>query len=124
MTTDAAPITRPSRRRRNRAPYFLLIHSIALLIIGTEYPIAWQLITSLRKYGMAQQFGQPADFVWFENYQAILKDPAMWGVVVRSVVFAVAVGLLIALLMRRVWIWLFDRRRGVINWLLDSVGIH
>lgn len=157
MTTDAAPITRPSRRRRNRAPYFLLIPSIALLIIGTGYPIAWQLITSLRKYGMAQQFGQPADFVWFENYQAILKDPAMWGVVVRSVVFAVAVGfltvavgLLIALLMRRVWnwvrltlqvalllawampvvaamtvwIWLFDRRRGVINWLLDSVGIH
>src|SRR5690625_334442 len=131
MTTDAAPITRPSRRRRNRSPYFLLIPSIALLIIGTGYPIAWQLITSLRKYGMAQQFGQPADFVWFENYQAILKDPAMWGVVVRSVVFAVAVGfltvavgLLIALLMRRVWIWLFDRRRGVINWLLDSVGIH
>lgn len=146
-----------SRRRPNRAPYFLLIPSIALLLIGTGYPIAWQLVTSLRKYGMAQQFGQPAEFVWFGNYLSILKDPAMWGVVVRSVAFAVvvgfltvAIGLLIALLMRQVWnwvrivlqvalllawampvvaamtvwIWLFDRRRGVINWLLESIGIH
>lgn len=154
MTTHpAGPIQRQSR---NRAPYFLLIPSLALLVIGTGYPIAWQLVTSLRKYGMAQQFGQPAEFVWLENYTDILKDPAMWGVVVRSVVFAVVVGfltvligLLVALLIRQVWnwvrivlqvalllawampvvaamtvwIWLFDRRRGVVNWLLDAVGL-
>lgn len=105
MTTH--PSTPVRRRSRNRVPYLLLISSIALLIVGTGYPIAWQFVTSLRKYGMAQQFGQPAEFVWFENYSAILADPAMWGVVVRSVVFAVvvgfltvAIGLLVALLMR------------------------
>lgn len=155
MTTE--PVAPVRQRHRNRAPYLLLIPSIVLLLIGTGYPIAWQLVTSLRKFGMAQQFGQPAEFVWLNNYTEILKDPAMWGVVVRSVVFAVVVGfitvgigLLVALLMRKiwdwarivlqvalllawampvvaamtVWIWLFDRRRGVINWVLESVGIE
>lgn len=154
MTQHGVVTPRP---RKNRAPLFLLIPSIALLLIGTGYPIVWQIITSFRKFGMAQQFGQPAPFVWFENYVVILKDPAMWSVVLRSVLFAVvvgfatvAVGLLVALLMRQVWdwvrvtlqislllawampvvaamtvwIWLFDRRRGVINWLLDSIGLH
>lgn len=151
------PQTAQIKRRKNRAPFVLLIPSIALLVLGTGYPILWQFVTSFRKFGMAQQFGQPADFVWLENYRAILEDPAMWGVVVRSVVFAVVVGfatvvvgLLVALLMRQVWnwvrialqvslllawampvvaamtvwIWLFDRRRGVVNWLLDQMGVH
>lgn len=147
---------KPPPRRRRRLPHLLLVPTVVLLLVGTGYPVVWQLLTSLREYGMAQQFGQPAPFVGLANYAAILQDPAMWGVVVRSVVFAVVtafvtlgVGILLALLMRAVWpwvrvtlqvslllawampvvaamtvwIWLFDRRRGVVNWLLERLGL-
>ncbi len=144
------------RHRRGSLPYVLLVPAVALLLVGTGYPIGWQLVTSFREFGMAQQFGQPAPFVGLANYAAILQDSGMWGVVVRSVAFAVvtafltlAVGTLVALLMRAswgwvrvtlqvslllawampvvaamtVWIWLFDRRRGVVNWLLERAGL-
>ncbi|MEE6280997.1 carbohydrate ABC transporter permease [Georgenia sunbinii] len=148
---------RPRARRRRSLPYVLLVPAVLLLLVATGYPIGWQIVTSFREYGMAQQFGQPAPFIGLANYLAIVSDPGLWGVVVRSVGFAVAtafltlvVGVLVALLMRvtwtwvrltlqvslllawampvvaamTVWIWLFDRRRGVVNWLLERVGLE
>ncbi|UNX54256.1 sugar ABC transporter permease [Georgenia sp. TF02-10] len=154
----AGPVT-PVRPRRRRAllPYLLLAPAIGILLLGTGYPVLWQLLTSLRTYGVAQQFGQPAPFVGLANYAAIVADADLWGVIVRSVVFCivtalvtVALGLGLALLMRAVWnwarvtlqvalllawampviaamtvwIWLFDRRRGVVNWLLETAGLE
>lgn len=153
MAAPALPATR--RRRPHRLPYLLLIPAVTLLLVATGYPIVWQLVTSMRQFGLAQQFGQPAPFVGLENYLAIVRDPDLWAVVLRSVAFAfvtaaltMAVGMALALLMRRiyswaritlqislllawampvvaamtVWIWLFDRRRGVVNWLLTQLG--
>ncbi len=151
-----APVRRRARRRR-LVPYWLLVPTVVLLLVGTGYPIVWQLLTSVREYGLAQQFGQPAPFVGAANYLAILQDAALWGVVLRSVAFAVVVAFLtlgvgvgLALVMRSawtwvrltlqvslllawampvvaamtVWIWLFDRRRGVVNWVLERLGLE
>lgn len=156
MTAAPATTARRHARRRRLAPYWLLVPAVALLLIATGYPIAWQLITSFREYGMAQQFGQSAPFVGLDNYLAIFADSGLLAVVGRSVAFAVitafltmGAGILVALVMRAawswaritlqvalllawampvvaamtVWIWLFDRRRGVVNWLLERLGL-
>lgn len=139
---------------RSRAPYALIIPAVAILILGMGYPLIWQLVTSVQEYGLAQQFGQPATLVWFDNYVHLATDPQFWVVVAKSLVFCVVtaavtltIGTLLALLMSAVtktarlilqialllawsmpvvasmtvWIWLFDRRRGAINYLLDLI---
>ncbi|MBN9239885.1 MAG: sugar ABC transporter permease [Micrococcales bacterium 70-64] len=144
----------PVRRRGLRAPHFLLIPSIVILVLGMGYPMIWQVVTSFQKFGLQQQFGKPADFVWFDNYIKLATDPQLWVVVAKSLAFCVitafitlVVGTLLALLMTAVtktarlilqialllawampvvsamtvWIWLFDRRRGAINYLLDMI---
>lgn len=78
----------PRRRTRRRiAPYVLLIPAVGILVIALGYPLIWQLITSMQKFGLAQQFGKPADFVWFANYIALATDPYMWTVIGRSLAF-------------------------------------
>jgi len=141
-------------RRRSPVPYLLLIPAVAILLAGMGYPLIWQIVTSMQEYGLAQQFGQPAPFVWFENYIALATNPQLWIVVAKSLAFCVvtaaltlAIGTLLALLMTgigkaarlilqialllawsmpvvsamTIWIWLFDRRRGAINYLLDLI---
>jgi N,N'-diacetylchitobiose transport system permease protein len=141
-------------RTHTRTARMLLFPAVAILLIGMGYPLIWQIVTSLQEFGLAQQFGQPAEFVGFANYAQLATDPGLWGVVIRSLVFCIVtavitlvIGMLIALLMNAigkvtrlilqiamllawampvvaamtVWIWLFDRRRGVINYLLDAL---
>lgn len=141
-------------RRTSRTPYLLVIPAIAVLLLGMGYPVIWQFITSMQEYGLAQQFGQPAPFVGFDNFVTLATDPRLWAVVARSLAFCIltaaitlVIGALLALLMSAitktarlilqialllawsmpvvaamtVWIWLFDRRRGAINYLLDMI---
>jgi N,N'-diacetylchitobiose transport system permease protein len=99
---------RPVRRtRRPRLPYLLLLPAVAVLVVGMGYPVYWQVVTSLQKYGLAQQFGQPPTFVGLDNYARILTDDRLWAVVVRSIAFClinafvtVGIGVGVALLMR------------------------
>lgn len=156
-----APVsTRPSapRRatgpRRSAAPYLLLVPAVGILLLGMGYPLVWQVVTSFQEYGLAQQFGQPAEFVGIDNYVALATNPQLWIVVARSIAFCVitaavtvVIGTAVAMLMTAVgtavrvvlqialllawsmpvvaamtvWIWLFDRRRGVINYVLDAI---
>jgi N,N'-diacetylchitobiose transport system permease protein len=141
-------------RTHARTARWLIFPAVAILLIGMGYPLGWQLVTSLQEFGLAQQFGRPAEFVGLANYLQLASDPGLWGVVIRSIVFCVVtavvtlvVGMLFALLMgaigktprlilqiamllawatpvvaaMTVWIWLFDRRRGVVNYLLDAI---
>ncbi|MGC4175637.1 carbohydrate ABC transporter permease [Demequina sp.] len=156
VATDRQPAATiaPRRKRKPVLPYWLLVPAIAILVIGTGYPTAWQLFNSFREYGLAQQFGKPAPWIWFQNYTELLSDSQFWAVVLRSLVFCAVtagatliIGLGIALLMAAVgrtvrimlqvsmllawampvvaamtvWTWLFDRRRGVINYTLDKI---
>ncbi len=141
-------------RRGIRAPHLLLIPAIVIMLLGMGYPMIWQVVTSLQKYGLQQQFGKPAPFVGLDNYVTLATDPQLWLVVGKSLAFCLitaaltlAIGTLLALLMSAVtktarlilqvalllawampvvsamtvWIWLFDRRRGAINYLLDMI---
>lgn len=143
-----------TRRRGIRAPHVLILPAIVILVLGMGYPMIWQVITSFQEYGLKQQFGQPAPFVWFDNYIKLATDPQLWLVVGKSLAFCLItaavtllVGTALALLMSAVtktarlvlqialllawsmpvvsamtvWIWLFDRRRGAINYLLDML---
>ena len=147
-------MTTVNTRRGIRAPHVLILPAIVILVLGMGYPLVWQVITSFQKYGLQQQFGKPAPFVWFDNYVKLATDPQLWLVVGKSLAFCLitaavtlAIGTLLALLMSAVtktarlvlqialllawsmpvvsamtvWIWLFDRRRGAINYLLDMI---
>jgi N,N'-diacetylchitobiose transport system permease protein len=158
-SAPARPRTRrPGRVRSRRSPglpYILLIPSVLILLVALGYPVVWQILTSLKKFGLAQQFGKPAEWVGLGNYVALAKDHYLWTVVGRSLAFCLVnalatlvIGMLVALLMKAVpgwariavqvsmllawampvitamavWRWLFDYRRGVVNYLLTSLG--
>jgi len=115
-TAPTPPITSPpqpqNRKRRNRLPLVLIVPTLVLLVAALGYPIGWQVLTSFRKYGLLQQFGAPAPFVGLDNYIALVTDPYMWTVVVRSVVFClvtalvtVAIGGAMAVLMNALTAW-------------------
>ncbi|MDR1212511.1 MAG: sugar ABC transporter permease [Propionibacteriaceae bacterium] len=98
---------RTARRRPNWAPYALLTPAVAILLAALAYPVGWQLYTSTLKFGLAQQFGQAADFIGLSNYAELLSDPQIWAVVGRSLLFClinatgtVTIGVALALLMQ------------------------
>ncbi len=159
----AAPAVQPPRptptapRRRGRfTPYALLLPATLIVLLALGYPIVWQLITSMQHFGLAQQFGQPPEWVWFANYVELFSNPTTWLVVGRSVAFCLAtagvtmvIGVGLALLMQAVstwvrltlqialllawatpvvaamtiWNWIFDWRRGLVNWILSGLGL-
>src|SRR5688500_5620111 len=117
--TTTAPTTgragtpqRAHRRRRTRLPLLLIVPTLVLLLAALGYPIGWQVLTSFRQYGLMQQFGAPAPFVGLDNYVALVTDPYLRTVVVRSVVFCVvtavvtvAIGGAMAVLMKALDTW-------------------
>ncbi len=115
-TAPTTPTTSPpqerNRKPRNRLPLVLIVPTLVLLIAALGYPIGWQIVTSFKKYGLMQQFGAPAPFVGLDNYIALVTDPYMWTVVVRSIVFCVvtalvtvAIGGAMAVLMNALSTW-------------------
>ncbi|MGC3953723.1 MAG: sugar ABC transporter permease [Propionicimonas sp.] len=111
--------TRPARPRAAKpgrpsgtsllAPYLLILPSVAILLFALGYPLYWQIVTSLQSYGLAQQFGQPPEFVGLQNYAAIFASSEIWWVIIRSLLFCLAnaaltvlIGTLLALLMNAV----------------------
>ncbi|QIK73511.1 sugar ABC transporter permease [Propioniciclava coleopterorum] len=94
---------------RRRVPLLLILPTVALLLAALGYPVGWQLVTSFQKFGLLQQFGQPPEWIGLGNYAALVTDPNLWAVILRSLAFCfvcafstVVIGGLVALLMRRV----------------------
>lgn len=110
---DAPEVRKPRRRRRGpKLPYIFLIPAVAILLLGTGYPVLWQTVTSFQEYGLAQQFGQPAVFAGLQNYTELLSDGEFWVVVGKSVLFCVVtasatmvLGVSLALIMRYTPTW-------------------
>lgn len=78
--TAGRPVRRP-------LPYVLLLPTAVLLAGVLAYPLGRQVVMSAQEYGLAQQFGRPPEWVGLDNYRALLGDPAMWGVLARTVAF-------------------------------------
>ncbi|WP_322409704.1 sugar ABC transporter permease [Microbacterium invictum] len=155
-----APTPPPSTGRRRTlrpgtlTPYALLTPALIVLAAITGWPLVQLVIMSFQEFGRAQVFGAPPEFIGLANYIGILTDPQFWQVLARSLVFAavcvvatMTLGILIALLMRRlgavirtlvsvglllawampplsatiVWGWIFDTQYGVLNQVLSQV---
>lgn len=157
MSTKTALKRRPRKKNQVYVPYLLMLPAFIAVIAAKGYPLVKQVVMSFQKYGLAQQFGKPPEWIGFKNYTRILADPYFWIVFGKSLVFcAVAAGLTmifgvaIALLLLKaggfsrgllntilivvwampilasltVWIWLIDPNFGLLNWVLDSIGLH
>ena len=122
-----APTPPDRRRRRSRlrtgglTPYALLTPALIVLALITGWPLIQLLVMSVQEFGRAQVFGAPPAFVGIGNYVEILTDPTFWQVLGRSVGLAAAcvvstmvLGILIALLMKRL---------GTVLRTLVSVGL-
>lgn len=151
MTTLAAPAppgtdrtapAKPRRRRRSSLPIWLIIPAVATLLIGMGYPVAWQIINSFKEYGLAQQFGQPAEFIGLDNYIALLTSGQFWIIAARSLAFmaltaliTMGIGIAFALLMKAIptwsrialqvamllaWSMPIVAQMTVANWLIDD----
>ncbi|HYF72864.1 MAG TPA: sugar ABC transporter permease [Nocardioides sp.] len=95
------------RDRRSPLPYGLLLPALAALLVALGYPLAREVVLAFQKFGLAQQFGAPPEWVGLENFRELLSDPYLWKVALRSVLFCLAnaaatlvVGVGLALLMR------------------------
>lgn len=86
---DVAP-RRPRRPRRSPLPYVLLVPALAVLVAALGYPLYRQAVMSFQEYGLAQQFGQPPEWVGLDNYVTLVTDSYLWTVIARSIVFCIA----------------------------------
>jgi N,N'-diacetylchitobiose transport system permease protein len=101
------PPRRTSSKGAGGLPHALLLPALLALGVALGYPLVRQVVLSFQDYGLAQQFGQPAEWVGFDNYVELLTDRYLWEVTARSVAFCLinaaitmALGLAVALLMR------------------------
>lgn len=83
----SAPPPRPRRPKRQRLPYALMLPALVVLVLALGYPLGRQLVMSFQEFGLAQQFGQPPEWIGFDNYVELVTDSYIWTVILRSVVF-------------------------------------
>ncbi len=72
-------------------PYLLLVPQLAVTAVFFFYPAGQAVWMSLLREDM---FGLSSTFVWFENYERVLKDPNYLAAAKRTVVFSVSVAFL------------------------------
>ena len=77
----------PATRRTKALPYGLLLPALFALAIALGYPLIRQVVLSFQEFGLAQQFGRPAEWIGLDNYEALVTDGYLWTVVLRSLVF-------------------------------------
>jgi N,N'-diacetylchitobiose transport system permease protein len=97
----------PRPRRAGRLPYGLMLPAVVALGLALGYPLVRQVVLSFQEFGLAQQFGRPAEWVGLHNYRVLVTDTYLWKVVFRTVAFCLvnaaltmALGMAVALLMR------------------------
>ena len=131
----------------------MILPTVVVMVTIVAYPFGWLFGLSLFEYELPQLIGtQPAEFVGLSHFRELFTDPFFWVVLARTIGFMVAnvvsimlLGLLFALLMRRVargvrlallaslilawaipwivavtiWEWMVDFKFGVLNYLLS-----
>ncbi|HEX5201492.1 carbohydrate ABC transporter permease [Paractinoplanes rhizophilus] len=91
--TPAAPpalAPRPRRRRRDRAPLWLLSPAGLVLVVVTLAPIGFLIFTSFTDYNQRTLFTGSYSFVGADQYAELLADPAFWQSLLRTVLFTAA----------------------------------
>jgi N,N'-diacetylchitobiose transport system permease protein len=105
--TDSVEVGRAPRPRRTPLPFVLVLPAVAALVLALGYPLIRQVVLSFQDFGLAQQFGQPPEWIGIQNYRDLITDPYLWTVTLRSLLFCLvnaastlAVGVGLALLMQ------------------------
>ena len=58
------------------------------IVVALGYPLVRQFVLSFQEYGLAQQFGRPAEWVGpATTTPSCCTDPYVWGVIARSIAF-------------------------------------
>ncbi|MFJ2827514.1 carbohydrate ABC transporter permease [Streptomyces sp. NPDC087263] len=106
----------PRRKRTTGSaavPWGLLAPCLLILAFVLGYPLVRLVTLSFQEFGQSQLWGfQPAKSVGFDNFSKVLGDSEFWAVVVRTIIFAagcviftMVIGMMIALLLQRVSVW-------------------
>jgi N,N'-diacetylchitobiose transport system permease protein len=116
----------PKRRRRSLqsggfTPYSLLLPALLVLVAITGWPLVQLVIMSFQRFGRAQVFGAPPEFIGFDNYLEVLSDAEFWQVLGRSLVLAA--GCVIATMVLGVLIALLMQRLGAVSRTVVSIGL-
>ncbi|WP_298176214.1 sugar ABC transporter permease [Saccharomonospora sp.] len=117
-TATAGPATKAETGKRGKAPMsegkraerrlgLLLVAPAAIVMLAvTGYPILYSIWLSLQRYDL--RFPDDREFVWFDNYAAVLTNSYWWtafGVTMLITVVSVAIefvlGMALALIMHR-----------------------
>lgn len=75
-------------KQKNFSAWLMLTPAVVVLVLLVGWPLLNLIVMSTQKYGRAQVFGAPPEFVGFENFSFILQDEQFWGVFNRSIAFA------------------------------------
>lgn len=121
LSPDVADAPPAPRRRRDRTPLVLLLPALAMLAVFIGWPLLQLVIMSFQKYGRAQIFGAPPEFVGLDNYVRVLTDVEFWIVLGRS--FGLMVVCAGATMVLGVAIALMMRSLGAVMRTVVSVGL-
>ncbi|ARF64191.1 MULTISPECIES: carbohydrate ABC transporter permease [Streptomyces] len=110
---DAPRVQKRKRKKGELLPYFLILPAIVAIAAVYLYPLGKTVVMSFQDMGRRELWtGDPAPWVGFEQFTNILGDSEFWWVTFRTVVFmaicvtlTMGIGLLVALLMRRLSTW-------------------
>lgn len=112
-------------------PYVYIFPAAVFLGAVLGFPIVYSFVISFQKYNLATLVSRNAEFVGFQNYQAVLGNPA-FGVALThsliftffSLVFQFAIGLGLAILFNKAFP-LHQLMRGLLlsGWQIPSVVV-
>jgi multiple sugar transport system permease protein len=71
-------------------PYFYILPSGFFLFAVLGFPIIYSVIMSFQNYTLETLVSRQTQFIWFENYSSVLRDPAFVVALKHSLVFTVA----------------------------------
>lgn len=94
--------------RYGRLPYWLIVPSVAVLLVVLGWPMYKLVTLSFQEYGLKQLIAGSGEWIGLQNYLDLFGDSQFWQVLLRSILFTtfavvgtMVVGMAFALLMRR-----------------------
>ncbi len=113
-TPDHEPApTRPGPFRTRLLPYGLVTPSVAVIGGILAFPLGMLVWLSLQHYGLRELIAHQGEWVWLDNYRAILVDPLFRQVIFRSLAFTFACVVLTVVLSTLIALLLLRVRRAV-----------
>ena len=110
-------------------PYVYIFPAALFLGAVLGFPIVYSFVISFQKYNLATLVSRNAEFVGFQNYQAVLGNPGFWVALTHSLIFTFfsllfqfTIGLGLAILFNKAFP-LHQLMRGLLlsGWQIPSV---